>query len=278
MQSPIDLHTCKMRVEVPMDSGEFEDYNIPVERPAMKPAYNGNLLTTKKICEASPETGEQGCFLRVTPKILPGVGTLNMITAPGLHSYHLEYCDVRMPSEHLVNGHTYPLETQCVHTVDGTDEHRHAIIATLYERGMVKPENDEDDETETSSYFIQKLLEHMPNSTDPEPEVQYLNFVEAMGTAGLTRFYTYKGSFTHGHCEEDVDWFVMYDPTGISKEQIDRMNNAFPKWLPSRSTQPAYGRHPDGCHHEKVPEDAASPAAIGAFSFALALLSLSARS
>jgi len=261
-----------------MDSGEFEDYNIPVERPAMKPAYNGNLLTTKKICEASPETGEQGCFLRVTPKILPGVGTLNMITAPGLHSYHLEYCDVRMPSEHLVNGHTYPLETQCVHTVDGTDEHRYAIIATLYERGMVKPENDEDDETETSSYFIQKLLEHMPNSTDPEPEVQYLNFVEAMGTAGLTRFYTYKGSFTHGHCEEDVDWFVMYDPTGISKEQIDRMNNAFPKWLPSRSTQPAYGRHPDGCHHEKVPEDAASPVAIGAFSFALALLSLSARS
>lgn len=181
------------------------------------------------------------------------------LTVPGTGTYTLTHCVVRMPSEHTVNHNQYALEVQCHHTMDGTEEKRKGILSTLYE-------------VSSPSSFIAQLETQMPQNATTALAVKSFSFGGAIGTAGQTRYHSYSGSQTTGDCKEDVDWYIMYDPTGVSQSQLDKLQaNMNTTWKPARHLQKPYGRHPLACHHPH--EDGAATAGLGFLSFALVLFS-----
>lgn len=270
MQSPLALHTCVKEVE---HDGHGEMYNMPAERPLMKFTYGFDRATAERICEA------KGCYVKLTPGSEIGFVPENSWVVPGdpTHTFQLEYCLVRMPSEHTVNGQHYPLEVQCVHYQDGTDKKKKGILSVLYENGMTSYEEEEN--KETYSGFLGQLDNKIPNGTSATDVVKPFGFDPADSQArDTTRYWNYAGSHTVGDCAEDAEWYVLYDPRGISQAQLKSLNDSFSQgWLPPRPAQHPYGRHPHGCMHNPIPEDAASPTALGALSLALALFSAVAR-
>lgn len=272
LQSPIDLHPCVKEVD---HDGVMTQYNMPAERPLMKFNYNADRADLERVCEA------QGCYLKLTPGSEIGAKPENSWTVPGdpTHNYQLEHCDIRMPSEHTVNGQAYPLEVQCVHYQDGTDKKKKGILSVLYENGMTSYEDESAEET--FSGFISQLDKKIPNGTLATDLVKPFTF-DPQGskkqTETTTRYWNYAGSHTVGDCAEDAEWYVLYDSRGISQGQLKSLKESFSQgWLPAREVQKPYGRHPHGCMHNPVPEDAASPTALGALSLALALFSAVAR-
>jgi len=225
-----------------------EHFNIPLERPELAVNYATVPAEAKRVCD-------NGCYVHITPSATES--KLPCFEVPEIGKYTLTHCVVRMPSEHTVNHKRYPLEVQCHHTMDGTDEKRKGVLSTLYEA------------TDKASGFIGQLETQMPNSTGGIT-IKDFSFSH-IGTAGLTRYHSYAGSQTIGDCKEDADWYIMYDPTGVTQAQLDKLSASM-TWMAPRPQQNLYGRHPEGCHHHH--EDGAATACLGMLSFALALISL----
>merc|ERR1719487_265569 len=225
-------------------------------------SYAANRAELKKVCE------DDGCTLHIEPK--SDVAVTNVLSVPGFGSYMLDHCVVRIPSEHTLNGNRYPLEVQCLHTMEYTDFKRKGMLSTLYEVGSEGK----------SSSFVSEFENDMPRDLTSTNAVKGFYF-SPTGTAGKSRYHTYKGSQTTGDCREDVDWFVMYDPTSITQGQLDKLKNNMTDhpygWKPARPLQHLYGRQPEACYHTDHCEDAAAPAAMGVLSLALAISSIVAR-
>jgi len=246
-QSPINLHTCNKDID-----GEI--YNIPYEREKMAPSYQSEIGTLKRRCNARNE-----CNLILVPQ--NDVTHSNNLNVPGFGTYNLEECVIRWRSEHTVNGMRYPLEVQCHHTLEGTGTKRKGIVSTFYENGQ------SEENGETTSPFIAAFESKLPYGNE-EVKLDAFQFTPT-GTAGATRYYSYRGSQTDPStgCLENADWFVMYDPTGISKAQLAKLGDAMGRnesdkttWMAPRHLQNLYGRHQEGCHHH---HDAAP--AVGCF-------------
>jgi carbonic anhydrase len=247
----------------------------------MKFNYNADRATVERICEA------KGCYVKMTPGSDIGVFLENSWTIPGdpTQTFQLEHCILRMPSEHTFNGISYPLEVQCQHYQDGTDKKRKGILSVLYETGMSSYEDEEP--KETFSAFIASLEQNLPNVTASKVVKPFtfapqgdktITMGEDTMPAGMTRYVNYIGSHTVGNCEENAEWYVMYDPRGVGAAQLKTLKESFSQgWHPPRPAQKLYGRHPDGCMHDPIPEDAASPTALGAIALALAVFSAVAR-
>jgi carbonic anhydrase len=255
MQSPIDLHICTKDIK-------GETYNIPLERPKIQMFYGATRAELRQVCDSD------GCVLEIKPNgtesaVAPG---MNMLTVPGVGSYSLESCTVRIPSEHTVHHNQYPVEVQCLHTMEGTEGRRKGMVSTLYEI------------TDNPCPFVSELIDNMPTDmpSGPVPGTSVPFGFTPTGTAGLSRYHSYKGSRTVGDCREDVDWYVMYDPTSISKVQYVQLFGTMGDagWKRPRPLQPLFGRHPDGCHHHAVEAGAASPICMSFLSLALAVFSL----
>jgi hypothetical protein len=253
MQSPIDLHICTKEIDTGANEGET--YNMPMERPKLAMAYGANRAELRQVCDSD------GCVLDILPAgEAPGA---NMLEVPGVGSYSLDNCVIRIPSEHTVHHNQYPMEVQCLHTMEGTEGRRKGMVSTLYEI------------TSADSAFIGQLMDKMPTDDTFPTTVEGFNF-SPTGTAGLSRYHSYRGSRTTGDCREDVDWYVMYDPTGISQAQYVEISGAMGAagWKTPRPLQGLYGRHAEGCHHHVIEEGAASPISVSILSLALAVLSL----
>jgi len=269
MQSPINLHTCKATVHT---SKGDEEFNIPNERPELKISYGADGMELEKVC---PPDSDHGCELKVTPK--SDFTPINMLEVPGgAHSkkYTLTHCVVRIPAEHTVNGRKFPLEVQCHHNMDGHGDlsRRKGILSTLYMVGRTS-ENDE-----TTSGFLSFILPKMPTwDTVSKTSTKTTVFPaawEPTGSAGMTRYHSYAGSQTTGQCTEDVDWYVMYDPTGLTQAQFNilktNMTDNAGGWANARPVQNNFGREPAGCpEHHGEPGNA--PIAAGLSTLAIAL-------
>lgn len=257
MQSPIDLHTCKTVMKI--DDHE-EVFNIPNEREDLKIGYGSGKMTLEKVCHAT------GCELKITPES----ETSNELIVPSSDPHHpktysLDHCNVRIPAEHTINGHKFPLEVQCQHYLEHTGQRRKGILSTLY---MVNKE----------SGFLTNLANGMP-AYDKTKKTSTKSVVEAMisptGTAGYSRYFTYAGSQTTGECTEDADWIVMYDPTGMSQGEFDalkkNMSDTPSGWMPARPVQHLYGREPEGCPEHHGEPDNALAAGLSTMTLAVVL-------
>jgi carbonic anhydrase len=127
----------------------------------------------------------------------------------GGHRYDLKQFHFHSPSEHEVDGRSFPMEGHLVHAdADGNL----AVIGVFFEPGG---END----------TIRSVWKHLPAKAGETEQVDG----ETVNAAGLLpedhSAWRYNGSLTTPPCSEGVTWLVMKKPVTVSAERIARFHD-----------------------------------------------------
>ena len=122
-------------------------------------------------------------------------------------TYQLEAVTAHTPSEHHIDGKSYPLELQLLHSQTFGDV---AVVSMLFEIGDENP-------------VVQEIIDNMPSEVGTSEVTGVLN-ARGLATKDLG-YYSYKGSMTNPPCAEPVDWFVMLELGTVSQAQVDALQN-----------------------------------------------------
>lgn len=149
--------------------------------------------------------------------------------------YDLEQLHFHTPSEHQIDGVTYPMSMHVVNRMrdDLEDGKPHyLVIAILFKMGA-------------ENAFIGRFLEAVPpkpgTSAELAPGVVYLE--ELFPGDAMPHYYHYRGSLTTPPHTETVEWLVLKDVQDASPEQIRRINAI--EGDNARHVQALYGRAVD---------------------------------
>ncbi len=123
----------------------------------------------------------------------------------GERTYQLETVTPHTPSEHQIDGQSYPLEVQLLHSQTFGDV---AVVSILFDIGEANP-------------IVQEIIDNAPAEIGSVEVTGMLNARDLM-TRDLG-YYSYKGSITTPPCAEPVDWFVMLEIGTVSQAQIDAL-------------------------------------------------------
>jgi len=111
------------------------------------------------------------------------------------------------PSEHLVDGVTYPMEMHLVHRKVGT-ENQYLVIGVLFKEGAENP-------------LIQAFLDEVPElegQAGPTGVIDLGPFIRPD-----EGFYAYRGSLTTPPYTETVRWYVSKEVQVASPEQVEHI-------------------------------------------------------
>ncbi|PHQ94334.1 MAG: carbonate dehydratase [Pseudoalteromonas sp.] len=142
-------------------------------------------------------------------------GELNYAAGSSLQSEGAEYDLLQFhfhsPSEHTLNGKSFPLEVHFVHKAqDGTL----AVVGVMFEEGAENAE-------------LAKIWKDMPKAandvTTSDVTVNAGNLLPVDQTV-----IRYAGSLTTPPCSEGVKWHVMTSPIEVSKEQVEKFLSTVP--------------------------------------------------
>jgi carbonic anhydrase len=119
------------------------------------------------------------------------------------------------PSEHLVDGMTFPMEMHIVNVMkDSADatKNSYVVVAVLFKMGA-------------ENKFIKEFLNKIPGKEGEkielhEGEVKLNDLITDFKNNDLKSYYTYKGSLTTPPYTESVQWIVMKHVVEASEEQI----------------------------------------------------------
>ena len=126
----------------------------------------------------------------------------------GGQGYQLLQLHVHEPSEHLLNGHRYPLEIHFVHTApDGTL----AVVGVFAEQGAANP-------------VLQAVLDAAKDG--PEADRPTLDLTDLLPEE--RDYFRYEGSLTTPPCSEVVNWAVLESPITVSTAQIEAFARLHP--------------------------------------------------
>lgn len=133
--------------------------------------------------------------------------------------YEFKQFHFHSPSEHTINGVSYPLEFHFVHA---NAKGNLAVLGVMVERGQASDE-------------FNKLITNLPEPGEKEskPEIK-LNLTEFYPKMKAT--YHYPGSLTTPPCSEGVNWNVFKNPIQMSEEQIQKFKDRY--FRNNRPTQP----------------------------------------
>lgn len=120
-------------------------------------------------------------------------------------TYALKSAHFHSPSEHLIDGESFPAE---LHLVHADSDGNLAVVGLLHTLGAPSP-------------AAQEILDAAPVSGNYVEEGFALD--AALFMPGDVGHYRYDGSKTTPPCDEPVDWFVMRHPSTISQGQVDRL-------------------------------------------------------
>ena len=143
---------------------------------------------------------------------ISNTGTLVVVNYPtgnrlgfGERTYQLENVHPHTPSEHHIDGKSYPLELHLLHSQVFGDV---AVVSMLFDIGDANPE-------------VQEFIDNGPAEVGTSEVTGILN---ARGyTPNDLGYYSYKGSMTTPPCAEPVDWFVMLEIGSVSQAQVDAL-------------------------------------------------------
>lgn len=151
--------------------------------------------------------------------------------------FHLMYMGLHSPSEHQINGESFPAEIQFVHKAeDGT----FAVISLLLDVG----------DGEISHPLIEEVLSDAPTNIGESFTQHPFDLVRALplditSTFADTRvsypYYTYDGSLTTPPCNTRVQWLVWSKPDHISNAQVEGLEKLL-KIPSARPLQPRGSR------------------------------------
>lgn len=134
-------------------------------------------------------------------------------------SYRLLQFHVHTPSEHTIDGQSYPME---VHFVHQNDKDRLAIVGVMVEAGA-----------KNAAYH--PFVEASANAAQDSSIIESL---EALLPSDHS-YFTYRGSLTTPPCTEGVRWFVLSEPVTLSETQIAVFSTA--QGSTNRPIQPLLG-------------------------------------
>mgnify|MGYP000031646882 FL=1 len=142
------------------------------------------------------------------------------------------------PSEHLIDGVTYPMEMHIVTNIapeNSTDKPRYLVIGVLFKMGQTNKFLDE---------FINLIPKKVHSVAPLNPgSVKLHDLFPDDEETNVENFYHYRGSLTTAPYTEAVEWFVLKHIIEASPEQIKKIsaiegNNA-------RHIQGVFGRSID---------------------------------
>ena len=140
------------------------------------------------------------------------------ITFNGL-SYAFKQVHFHTPSEHLIDGMTFPMEMHIVTDIPAKDENdlpRYLVVGFLFKMGHANP-------------FIDKFINLIPQTkhatTYLKPgTVKFIDVFPGAEQRNTEDFYHYRGSLTTPPHTETVEWFIHKHILEASPEQIETIN------------------------------------------------------
>jgi carbonic anhydrase len=136
-------------------------------------------------------------------------------------TFEFKQMHLHTPSEHLIDGITYPMEMHIVTTLKDQPEGEtteYLVLAFLVRMGK-------------ENKFISNFIDQIPKEEGGVNEVDLnaLTDSETSNAANLLKelnsYYHYKGSLTTPPYTESVNWYVMKKIFEASPEQILRINS-----------------------------------------------------
>lgn len=108
------------------------------------------------------------------------------------------------PSEHTVEGKSFPME---IHFVHRSGDHEYVVIGVFAKFGK-------------TNETIQKLWKDIPTQIDKE-HLEKGHLIDASALMPNKKgYYLYNGSLTTPPCSENVTWFVLEEPIEVSQKQV----------------------------------------------------------
>jgi carbonic anhydrase len=150
-------------------------------------------------------------------------------------AFHFKQCHFHTPSEHLIDGITYPMEmhiVNCMPTPNKTDTPQYLVIGVLFKEGK-------------ENKFIEEFIHAIPQKDQKIPvKAGSVKLVDLFGNIPREihgNYYHYRGSLTTPPYTETVRWYISKHIFEATREQIEAIkkiegNNA-------RQVQALYGRH-----------------------------------
>ena len=148
--------------------------------------------------------------------------------------FAFQQCHFHTPSEHQVDGITYPMEMHCVNVrpaPQGSEAPpEYLVLGFLFKMGQ-------------ESRFIADFLDQVPNQVasialTEGNEVYLEDLIVEFG--GTHRYYSYRGSLTTPPFTETVNWLVLERIFEASAQQIHTINQL--EGNNARHVQALYGR------------------------------------
>lgn len=129
------------------------------------------------------------------------------ITLDG-RTFNLGQFHFHAPSEHQIEGKSFPLE---VHLVHKDTQGEITVIGVLFTEGPANP-------------LIDTVWQHIPTKVGQNAFVNVA--IDALNLLPKDKaYYRYSGSITVPPCSEGVNWIVMKEPITASAEQIKKFHD-----------------------------------------------------
>jgi len=121
-------------------------------------------------------------------------------------TFKLKQANFHTPSEHSIQGKSFPLEAQFLHSdIKGNM----AIVAVLFREGRPNP-------------GLEKVLKQLPNESNKAVTLKSRLLASEMMPSNQD-YYRFSGSLTSPPCTEGIRWILIKTPMTASKEQIDAL-------------------------------------------------------
>jgi len=124
--------------------------------------------------------------------------------------YELLQFHYHAPSEHVIDGKSFPAE---IHLVHKNAEGGLAVIGILLEEG---------NENSAFDPFMNHLPTEKSEVQDAGVTIKVHEFLPVIQTT-----FRYSGSLTTPPCTEGVSWLLMTMPVGLSAEQLSKLESIF---------------------------------------------------
>lgn len=131
--------------------------------------------------------------------------------------YEFKQLHFHTPSEHRIDGITYPMEMHLVHTRPGPKKDGppdYLVVGVFFRMG--KPNR-----------FFEQFLDAIPEKEGESAELKEVYLEDGLPPgfdADEIEYYHYKGSLTTPPYTESVQWLVLKEVFEASREQIQRIN------------------------------------------------------
>lgn len=212
----------------------------PTRRYALPGLAHGLLQSPVNILSGDAETAGHEIavnFDHADPKYLENKGHTIELDFPEGSSisfdgrdYELKQLHFHTPSEHQIDGITYPMELHIVNMIEPeTDDAPPAYLVVSFLYRMGSPDR-----------FITSFLDEVP-SEEGGQDLQPGTVILSPADRELEyKYYHYRGSLTTPPYTETVDWLVVKSIQQASPEQIRRINLL--EGDNARRVQALYGR------------------------------------